>query len=202
MTSPASPSPRYLQNRTPSPWVVRFAPLVRAGGAVLDVAAGGGRHARHFLSRGHPVTALDRAVAALEDLDGAEVVQADLEDGTPWPLAGRRFAAVVVVNYLHRPLLGALLAALEPGGVLIYESFAAGNETFRRVRDTGHLLHAGELLDWAAGRLQVVAYEHGIEARQPQPCVVQRLCAVNDLDPSARADGQPLPHPLAGGDCG
>jgi SAM-dependent methyltransferase len=191
--------PSHLKVSDPSPWVARFAPLARAGGPVLDIAAGGGRHGRHFLSRGHPVTLVDRLTDALDDLagrDDAEVVKRDLEDGGPWPFEGRRFAAIVVVNYLHRPLFPHLLAALEPGGVLIYETFARGNERFNRPRNPDHLLKNGELLDLARGRLQIVAYEHGVKATTPHPGVVQRLCAVNDLDASTREDGEPEPHPI------
>jgi SAM-dependent methyltransferase len=93
--------------RTPSPWILRFAPLVPAGAAVLDLACGRGRHARLFLARGHPVTAVDRDLGGLEDIagqPGLEIVEADLEDVSPWPLPGLRFGAVVVVNYLWRPL--------------------------------------------------------------------------------------------------
>src|SRR3954463_12869725 len=125
----------------PSPWVRRFAPLVTAGGAVLDIACGGGRHLRLFAAAGHPVTGIDRDLSGLADLAGSdlagmpgiELIQADLEGGRPWPLpSARRFAAVIVTNYLYRPLLSALPDLLEPGGVLIYETFARGNERFGR----------------------------------------------------------------------
>ena len=165
----------------PSPWVARFAPLVPARGRVLDVACGSGRHARYFLAREHPVVALDRDVSAIADLAdraGAEIVQADLEDGA-WPLDGRRFAAIVVTNYLHRPLFPRLLAALEPHGVLIYETFAVGNERFGRPRNPDFLLAPGELLRITAATLRVVAYEHG-EVSRPKRAVVQSICAVND----------------------
>ena len=168
----------------PSPWVCRFAPLVPAGGTVLDLACGSGRHARHFLSRGHRVVAIDRNVDGVSDLEGvaaAEVIRADLEGQAPWHLAGRRFAGVVVVKYLHRPLLPDLLDALEAGGVLIYETFARGNERYRRPRKPDFLLRRGELLEWVSGKLQVVAYEHGIEDGEGSRSVVQRICAVNDL---------------------
>ena len=164
-----------------SPWVRRFAPLVEAGGEVLDVACGGGRNTRLFVDLGHPVTALDRDLSGVADL-GAEprlrAIEADLEDGSPWPLAGRRFAAVVVTNYLYRPLFPQLLESLAPGGVLIYETFARGNERLGRPRNPDHLLREGELLEWVRGALHILAYEHG-EIATPRPAVVQRLCAVN-----------------------
>ncbi|MBF0394555.1 MAG: class I SAM-dependent methyltransferase [Alphaproteobacteria bacterium] len=166
----------------PSAWVVRFAPLVRPGGPVLDLAAGGGRHARLFLGRGHPVTAVDREVEGLADVGPcAEVVRADLEDGSPWPFPERRFAAIVVTNYLYRPLFARLLDAIEEGGLLIYETFAQGNEAWSRPRNPDHLLERGELLRLAlSGHLSVVAFEEGLT---PKPSVVQRLCAVASPEP-------------------
>lgn len=178
---------RHLRVTEPSPWVLRFAPLVPAGGTVLDLACGGGRHARHFLDLGHRVVALDRDIGPVADLDGrAELVEADLEDGGPWPLAGRTFAAVVVVNYLHRPLFGPLLDAVEAGGVFIYETFARGNERFTRPRNPSHLLNDGELLEVTRGRLRTVAYEHGVVESGPLPGVIQRICAVNDQSDQPR----------------
>ena len=190
-------TPRHLSVTEPSPWVRRFAALVPEGGTVLDVACGGGRHARHFLGLGYAVVAVDRDVEPVADLAAdprAEVVRADLEGGDPWPFAGRTFAGVVVANYLHRPLFPVVLAAVEAGGVLIYETFARGNERFTRPRNPDHLLCSGELLDLVRGRLQVIAYEHGIVQRGALPGVIQRLCAVNDLDTGSREDGEPEPH--------
>lgn len=180
----------------PSPWVVRFAPLVRAGGPVLDLACGGGRHARLFAGRGHPVTAVDIDLRGVADLEGrAELVRADLEDGGPWPLPGRRFAGIVATNYLHRPLLPRLADALEPGGVLLYETFMVGNARFGRPSSPAFLLRSGELLEAVRGRLQVVAFEQG-EVASPKAAVVQRLCAVADLAPAHDLGGDPEPRPL------
>ena len=164
----------------PSPWIQRFAPLVPAGTPVLDLAAGGGRHARLFLARGHPVTALDRDLSGLADLGApraCEIVQADLENGAPWPLAGRRFGAVVVVNYLWRPLLPDLVASVGAGGILLYETFALGNEAYGRPRNPDFLLRPGELLEAVRSELQIVAYEHGLLER-PRRAVKQRICAL------------------------
>ncbi len=173
-----------------SPWVRRFAELVAPGGAVLDVACGTGRHARLFLERGNPVVCVDRYNAGIVDLlDRAdfEFVDADLEAGNPWPLGEREFAAVVVINYLHRPLFPSLIDALAPGGALIYETFAQGNERFGRPSNPDYLLRPGELLAAVEGRLQVVDYEHG-EVSTPRRAVVQRIAAVNDYS-AARATG-------------
>lgn len=183
----------------PSPWVRRFAPLVPAGGRVLDLACGNGRHARLFLERGYPVVAIDRetdTVADLASAPGVEVVTADLEDGG-WPLAGRRFAGIVVVNYLYRPLFSHLLDALAEGGVFIYETFARGNERFARPRNPDHLLRSGELIDLVGSRLQIVGYEHGLVETGPLPGVIQRICAINDRALSTRDDGEPEPHRVA-----
>ncbi len=163
----------------PSAWVARFADLVRPGGTVLDVAAGRGRHARFFSARGHHVVAVDRDPTHLASVDGLEVVQADLESGSPWPLGDRTFDAIVVTNYLHRPLLPILLDRLAPGGVLLYETFARGNERLGRPSNPDFLLERGELLRVAGDRLRVVAFED-VEVGPPRPAVVQRIAAVRD----------------------
>jgi SAM-dependent methyltransferase len=169
----------------PAAWIARFAPVVRPGGAVLDLACGGGRHTRFFLARGHPVTAVDADVSGLDDLrqhPQLEIVRCDLEDGSPWPLSGRRFDAVVVTNYLWRPLFPTILASIEEGGVLLYETFARGNEAYGRPHNPEFLLEPGELIEVARGRLLIVAYEHGYLER-PRPAVKQRLCAVRTEQP-------------------
>jgi len=146
---------------------------------VLDVASGTGRHARWFASRGHPVDAVDRdaeALARLNDFDRITTFRADIENG-PWPFERGRYASVVVANYLHRPLFPDLLAALAPGGVLIYETFAVGNERYGRPSNPAFLLKPGELLDVVRGRLRVIAYED-LEVTDPKPAAVQRICAL------------------------
>src|SRR5262249_21922290 len=155
----------------PSPWVVRFAGLVPGGTPVLDVAAGGGRHSRLFLARGHPVVAVDRDVRELAAGERLEVVRADLEDGSPWPLGDRRFGGIVVTNYLHRPLLPLLVDRLEPGGVLAYEPFARAPRPFGKPSNPAFLLEPGELLRAVAGRLRVIAFEETTLADR----VVQRI---------------------------
>lgn len=162
----------------PSAWVERWAPLIPAG-EVLDLACGTGRHARLLAGRGHPVLALDRdaeALASLEGVPGVRTLCADLEDGSPWPLEGRKFAGVVVANYLYRPLFGHLAESVGRGGVLIYETFAQGNESLGKPSNPAFLLQPGELLQAFGGELTVVAFEQGRVLR-PKPAVVQRLCA-------------------------
>lgn len=147
---------------------------------MLDVACGRGRHLRALRALGHPVVGIDRDLGGVRDLLGArdvELVEADLEDGRPFPLAGRRFAGVVVTRYLHRPLFPALLDALEPaGGVLIYETFMVGQGRHGRPSNPAFLLRPGELLDALRPPLEVVAYEAGT-VDGPSPQVVQRVCA-------------------------
>ncbi len=165
----------------PSAWVVRFADLVPAGGPVLDLACGDGRHGRYLAERGHPVTLIDIDVQGVADLAGQPgigVLEADLE-ADPWPFGPASFAGIVITNYLHRPHFAVLPGTLRPGGVLIIETFAAGNELLGRPRNPDFLLAAGELLTAFAGTLQVVAYEHGRE-ESPRPAIRQRLCAVRE----------------------
>lgn len=158
----------------PSPWVRRWTPLIRRGGTVLDVACGSGRHLRWLQAQGFALTGVDRDAAALAPLHAlGRIVVADIENA-PWPLAGETFDAVIVTNYLWRPLLSTLVASVAPGGVLIYETFAAGNEAFGKPSNPNFLLHAGELL-WACATLQVVAYEDGVLANPPRR--VQRIAA-------------------------
>ncbi|WP_321865358.1 class I SAM-dependent methyltransferase [Paraburkholderia tropica] len=173
----------------PSPWVCRWAHLVSPGGTVLDLACGAGRHARWFAQRGHPVAALDRdgaALATMREIPGIGTLECDLE-GAPWPLpADVRFAGIVVTNYLHRPLMACLIDALAPGGVLIYETFAQGNETVGKPSNPAFLLAAGELLAICAPTLRVVAYEDGFLS-QPREAFVQRICAVREAEKSSAA---------------
>lgn len=162
-----------------SPWISRWGRLVPAGGDVLDVACGSGRHSLWFAARGCRVLAVDRdpSIATLASLHPSVApVIADLETGD-WPFAGRQFAAVVVTNYLHRPLFPYLLDAVTPGGVLIYETFALGNERYGRPANPDFLLQPGELLDVVAAHLRVVAYEDR-RVDRPKPALVQRICAV------------------------
>jgi len=164
----------------PSGWVLRWAHLVKARGTVLDLACGGGRHACWLAERGYEVTAVDRdpeAIAALRGVAGVTGLLADLEGDNPWPLAGRRFDGIVVTNYLHRPLFAPIIESLAEDGVLIYETFAAGNERFGRPSNPQFLLQPGELLDAFGKALTVVAYEQG-RLERPKLAMIQRLCAI------------------------
>jgi SAM-dependent methyltransferase len=155
----------------PSPWVLRWIELIDRG-PVLDLAAGGGRHSILFAERGLEVIAVDREPLTVP---GVRFVQADLEGGGPWPFAGQRFAAIVVTHYLHRPLLPHLAASLADGGVLIYETFMAGNERFGRPSNPAFLLQPGELLA-AFENLTPIAFEQGY-VETPKAAMIQRLCA-------------------------
>ncbi len=159
----------------PAPWIVQWAGLVAPQAAVLDLAAGRGRHAIFFAERGHKVTAVDRDVSRLPDHPNIERLEADLEDGSPWPLPDRRFGGVVVTNYLHRPLMPQLLEAVAPGGVLLYQTFMEGNERFGKPSRPEHLLRDGELLELVRGRFSVTAYEARLIS-DPM-AMVQRIAA-------------------------
>ncbi len=160
---------------SPSPWVERWAHLIRAGGSVLDVACGSGRHVRWLAGQGFAPAALDRDAEALRALQGiAEIIVADIEGG-PWPLAGRRFDALVVTNYLWRPLWPHLREALADGGVLLYETFAEGNQTVGKPSRADFLLRPGELLTLCDG-LRIVAYEDGFVDAPAR--FIQRIVAV------------------------
>jgi SAM-dependent methyltransferase len=176
---------------SPSPWLERWATLLPATGTALDLACGAGRHLRWLADRGLRPTGIDRdaaALAACGDVAGAELIAADVENG-PWPCPGRRFDVVVVTNYLWRPLWPAILASLAPGGVLLYETFADGNQTVGKPSRPDFLLQPGELLRHCAG-LTVVGYEHGFLDAPPR--FVQRVAAVR---PAAAGDAHPR-HPL------
>jgi SAM-dependent methyltransferase len=166
---------------TPSGWVVRWAPLVMRG-PVLDLACGAGRHARYFAGLGLEVIAVDREAQA--STGNIRFVKANLEDGSPWPFTGQRFAGVVVTNYLHRPLFPKLVESLAEQGVLIYETFMDGNERYGRPANPDFLLRPGELLD-AFGALTVAGFEQGL-VEQPKRAVVQRICAVRGPAGSVR----------------
>jgi SAM-dependent methyltransferase len=206
-TTPRDPSPgrqRPLAEATvtvaggdvfaPSPWIVRFAHLVPAGSRVLDLACGGGRHARYFAQRGCRVDAVDRDAAVgtrFADLPSVRFLAADLESG-PWPYPGERFDAVVVTRYLHRPLLPLLAQAVADGGVLLYETFAQGNARYGRPSNPDFLLRPRELLEAFGTTLHVLAYEDGVVAR-PSPARLQRLCAVRaGTDDHARLALDPM----------
>src|ERR1700676_1763120 len=188
-----------------SAWVRRFVSLIRPGGRVLDLAAGTGRHTRLLVDMGFAVTAVDRDIARLRPLAGAKCniraidLEAGLETGAPdsaRELLGTLYDAVVVTNYLHRPLFAPIAAALARGGVLIYETFALGNERFGRPRNPDFLLRPGELIE-AFAALTIVAVEQG-EVSQPRPAVVQPIAALAgplgrlppalDLDTGSRSE--------------
>lgn len=185
-----------------SDWVERFLAGVPAGGTVLDIACGAGRHLRRALDRGHPVVALDRDVSGLADLAGrsdVEILAHDLEadGGLDLPIGTRRFAGVIVTNYLFRPLLARLHGLVAPDGVLIYETFARGQERFGKPSNPSFLLAPNELLaPETLGDLVVVGFEQGELPAEltvtRAPKIVQRLAAVGRDHPWAEARPRPI----------
>jgi len=165
-----------------APWVARWLQLATRDSSVLDVACGSGRHSRFAVGQGHRVVALDRdadALASFDDLCGVRTVQADIESAE-WPLVGQKFDVVIVTNYLHRPLFDVLLDSVAESGLLIYETFARGNERFGRPSNPAFLLESGELLDVVRPALRVLGYED-LFVETPKQAMVQRICACGPL---------------------
>ncbi|MBW8830618.1 MAG: class I SAM-dependent methyltransferase [Burkholderiales bacterium] len=174
----------------PSAWVQRWSHLVPQGGTVLDVACGSGRHVRWFYRHHCRVTGVDRDATAIASLAGfAETVLADIEAG-PWPFPGRRFDAVIVTNYLWRPLLPTIVDSVAEGGVLIYETFTQGNETVGKPSNPDFLLRQQELLQAVAGCLRVIAFEDGFMGEPSR--FVQRIAAVREAPGSTGPARYPL----------
>ncbi|HUU73450.1 MAG TPA: class I SAM-dependent methyltransferase [Burkholderiales bacterium] len=170
-----------IDRLAPSEWVVRWLSLLAREGTVLDVACGFGRHTRLAVHQGHRVVAVDRneeALSGLASLPRVSVVKADIE-GAQWPLTGRRFDAVIVTNYLHRPLFPDLLGAVSDSGLLIYETFARGNEHFGRPSNPEFLLETAELLSRTQPSLRILGYED-VYLDSPKPAMVQRICAAGE----------------------
>ena len=166
----------------PSEWVRKYAKLISQGGAVLDLACGRGRHTRFLLERGIKVTALDYDISQLKDIPETEnlkTIEHDLEGSSPWPFASQAFDGIVVANYLYRPLFSKILESLAPKGVLIYQTFAVGNEEYGRPRNPEYLLSNDELLKVFGKHLHVVQYSHGF-IKQPSPAIMQSICCIND----------------------
>jgi SAM-dependent methyltransferase len=164
----------------PSPWIVRFLPLLPRAGRVLDLAAGSGRHSALLRDRGYRVVAVDRDTALLARRfagdPAVEIHRLDLEDGGPWRL-GQGFDGIVVTNYFHRPLFAPMIDALAPGSAVLYETFMVGNERFGKPSNPDFLLGPGELLAAFGSALTVVAFEQGI-VDEPRPAALQRIAAV------------------------
>ena len=164
-----------------SPWVVKHASRIRKNARVLDLACGSGRHALHLASLGLQVIAVDRDVSLLRAQQlpaDLTLLEADLENA-PWPFGEKEFDAIIVTNYLHRPLFSKMIATLKTDGILIYETFAMGNEKFGKPSNPAFLLQPGELLDVVRGKMRVIAYEDDY-VELPKPAMIQRICAVNN----------------------
>lgn len=197
-TVPTSPSPLAPDPGAASSWVKRWSHLVAPGGTVLDIACGRGRHMKWFAAQGHAVTGVDSSAEAIDAAASfGEAVLADIENG-PWPLMKgaqvRQFDAVIVTNYLWRPLFALMAQSVAPGGLLVYETFAQGNEKVGRPSKPDFLLRPTELLQ-AFGAMQIVAFEEGSLDNPPR--VVQRIAAIQ-ADGQAQTTQARRPYPLQG----
>ena len=173
----------------PSPWVTRFLGGAKPGGTVLDVACGAGRHLRMALEKGFSVTGIDRDLSRVEDIAGRNdvgLIEADLESGHGFPLKDMAYDAVIVTNYLWRPILGEIVGCVAEDGILVYETFALGQEKRGKPSNPDFLLKPNELLEAAVPHLAVVAYEHGVSAGD----MMQRIAACGPEHPWAK--GGPL----------
>ena len=181
-----APATDALTTPAPSEWIARFAQLLTVPSRVLDVACGRGRHAAYLAALGHHVTGVDRDAQALAALPASvTAVHADIEHDA-WPLAYEQFDAVVVTNYLWRPLWPQILGSVRNGGVLLYETFGHGNAQFGKPARPDFLLQPGELLRVCTG-WQIVAYEHGLRSAPER--VVQRIAAIK---PNLGDEAMPL----------
>lgn len=187
MTTSESPVPQPPPRPAPpkpSPWVkemiARLDPLGPGDLRVLDLAAGNGRHTRYLVDLAYPTLAVDRDVSGLDYLDGREgleILQCDLEDGSPWPFADERFRAAIVANYLHRPTLARTLALIAPGGCLIYETFGTGNEKYGKPSNPDFLAHPHEIAEAARAAGFDVLVDEQVEETEPRPAVRHRCAA-------------------------
>lgn len=178
------------KSAAPSPWVRRFLPGVTSGGDVLDVACGSGRHLRLALELGYRVTGIDRDVSRLADIAGrrdVSLIEADLEAGHGFPLRGMRYDGVVVTSYLWRPILPDIVGCVADAGLLIYETFAAGQEKRGKPSNPDFLLKPNELIEAALPRLTVIAYQHGLAGTAHGEAALQRIAACGPAHPWAGA---------------
>ena len=162
----------------PSSWLQRHSSIIPHSGPILDIAAGSGRHTQYLLDKGHTVVSIDKDVSRLDQLKSPRlsIAQVDLESPNPWPFKGDVFTAIVVTNYLHRPLFPQIIESLAVGGLLVYETFAIGNEKFGKPTNPDYLLKANELIQLTLGHLHILAYED-LTIDQPKPAQIQRICA-------------------------
>jgi len=182
-------------NLAPDPWVKKYAALIPVG-PVLDLACGNGRHGRYFLDRGYPVTFVDKDTSAINDLSthkNAELITYDLENSyletnglknsdlkrdILWPFKENQFSAIVVTNYLHRPLFPHLKTTVKRGGIIIYKTFSTGNEQFGRPRNPDFLLKENELRTEFSKQFREIAFYQGLETnpeRMTQAICVKRV---------------------------
>ncbi len=167
---------------SPSSWIVKFAPLIKSQGLVLDLACGSGRHAKWLAQQGYQVDALDRdpiATSSMQGIDGIRIQLIDLETTEP-PSFEHSYDGIIVSRYLHRPILTSLATILKPGGILIYETFMRGNERYGKPSNPDFLLMPDELLNTYSPLLNIISFEQG-EVVEPKPAMLQRICAQKNI---------------------
>ena len=163
----------------PLPFIAKWLPDDLKAMNVLDYACGGGRHGKLAMERGAHVTFADIDLEGLSEFainENVSLLQADLEDERRWPFKGRQYDVVIVTNYLYRPRLSDIFELVKPGGIILYRTFAQGNEVFGRPKNPEFLLQTNELHGVAQKNFSILHYEQG-EVDTPNPAVIQRLVA-------------------------
>ena len=166
-------------NASPEEWVKKHIHLIPEKSTVADIACGKGRHTRLLLRRGFFVVAFDKDVSGLRDIPptpNLRVVEVDLEADNECLKHPKEFSAIIVVNYLHRPLFDNLIHALKPGGILIYQTFMVGNERYGRPHNTDYLLKENELSTRLEAEFRIIEFDQGY-IEYPKPAVIQKICA-------------------------
>lgn len=162
-----------------SPWILKYGSLIPKERPILDVACGSGRHSFYMQDLGYEVVAVDKDITAInanQFQSNISIFEADLERYL-WPFSEQIFSGVIVVNYLWRPLFQNIIDSVVPGGVLLYDTFAQGNEKFGRPRNPDFLLAPEELKNLCRKKFDIIDYFHGV-TKSPEPAMRQSIAAI------------------------